>query len=172
MSTPNVTRTVVRHPQTLTLCSSHHCHGLSLDRWFEAKQIKPRYAFGHGLSYTTFHYDALKIYKLRRYHNQITGGEVVQHPLLVQDPSLDSINVVKEHTPSRDALFDDVLKVEFSLKNTGHPAGHEVSQLYLSFPEDAGEPMKVLRNFERTFLKAGKATTVTMSLRLKDISVW
>lgn len=97
---------------------------------------------------------------------------MVQRPLLLQDPAFQGINVDKEDTPSTDALFDDIIEVEFSLKNTGHLAGHEVAQLYLSFPENAGEPMKVLRNFERTYLEAGKAATVTMALRLKDISIW
>ncbi|MBK8477850.1 MAG: glycoside hydrolase family 3 C-terminal domain-containing protein [Opitutaceae bacterium] len=30
-------------------------------RWYESKQIKPLFAFGHGLSYTTFAYSALKV---------------------------------------------------------------------------------------------------------------
>ncbi|PTY05185.1 glycosyl hydrolase [Opitutaceae bacterium EW11] len=30
-------------------------------RWYEAKKIQPLYAFGHGLSYTTFHYSDLKV---------------------------------------------------------------------------------------------------------------
>jgi beta-glucosidase len=30
-------------------------------RWYEAKQIEPLYAFGHGLSYTTFEYKDLRI---------------------------------------------------------------------------------------------------------------
>jgi len=30
-------------------------------RWYESKQIKPLYAFGHGLSYTTFQYSDLKV---------------------------------------------------------------------------------------------------------------
>ncbi|WP_242123605.1 beta-glucosidase [Sphingobium sp. Sx8-8] len=30
-------------------------------RWYDAKGLKPLYAFGHGLSYTSFRYDRLKI---------------------------------------------------------------------------------------------------------------
>jgi beta-glucosidase len=30
-------------------------------RWYDARKIKPRFAFGHGLSYTRFHYDGLAI---------------------------------------------------------------------------------------------------------------
>jgi beta-glucosidase len=30
-------------------------------RWYEAKQIKPLFAFGHGLSYTTFEYSNIKV---------------------------------------------------------------------------------------------------------------
>jgi beta-glucosidase len=36
--------------------------GLFLDyAWFDAKKIKPLFAFGHGLSYTTFEYSNLVI---------------------------------------------------------------------------------------------------------------
>lgn len=69
-------------------------------------------------------------------------------------------------------LFEDAVKVSFRVKNVGQVAGHEVSQLYLSFPESAGEPIKVLRNFERSYLKVGEEVKVTLSLRLRDISVW
>ncbi len=36
-------------------------------RWFAQKQLKPMYAFGHGLSYTTFEYDDF----------QVEGGDTV-----------------------------------------------------------------------------------------------
>jgi hypothetical protein len=50
--------------------------------------------------------------------------------------------------------------------------GHEVPQLYISFPDGAGEPPRVLRGFERVFIAAGASVTVDLTLRTKDISVW
>jgi beta-glucosidase len=44
--------------------------------------------------------------------------------------------------------------------------------LYLTFPDGAGEPPKVLRGFARTMLNKGQSKTVTIPLRLKDVSVW
>ncbi|KAJ7861767.1 glycoside hydrolase superfamily [Mycena leptocephala] len=70
------------------------------------------------------------------------------------------------------ALYDDVLAVTFKVQNTGALAGNEVSQLYLTFPDGAGEPPKVLRGFARTMLNKGQSKTVTIPLRLKDVSVW
>ena len=54
--------------------------------------------------------------------------------------------------------------VSFSIKNTGSLAGTEIPQLYLGYPASAGEPKKVLRNFEEVPLGTGESRTVTMLL--------
>lgn len=69
-------------------------------------------------------------------------------------------------------LWENVVSVSFSVKNTGKYDGHEVSQLYLGFPKGSGEPPRILRGFERTFLRRGQSQTVTLQLRQRDISIW
>ncbi|KAJ7336795.1 glycoside hydrolase superfamily [Mycena albidolilacea] len=70
------------------------------------------------------------------------------------------------------ALYSQILSNSFRVQNTGSISGNEVSQLYLTFPVDSGEPPKVLRGFARNFLERGQSKVVTIPLRLKDVSVW
>jgi beta-glucosidase len=88
----------------------------------------PLYAFGYGLSYTTFEYSNLKINK-----KSFSRGEKII--------------------------------VTVDLKNTGKLTGKEVVQLYLH-DEFASvvRPVKELKGFELTELKAGETKTVTFSL--------
>lgn len=96
-------------------------------RWFDAEHEKPLFAFGAGLSYTSFSYTAAK---------------------------------ANSHV------------VSFILQNTGSLGGHEVPQLYLGFPDEEGQPPKVLRGFRRIFLKPGESKSVTFSLEERDLQVW
>ena len=52
--------------------------------------------------------------------------------------------------------------VSFGVKNLGSLAGTEIPQLYMGYPASAGEPKKVLRNFEEVPLGVGESRTVTM----------
>eukprot|EP00756_Hemistasia_phaeocysticola_P003291 Hpha_TRINITY_DN12167_c0_g2::TRINITY_DN12167_c0_g2_i1::g.82093::m.82093/K05349/bglX; beta-glucosidase len=96
-------------------------------RYYSAHNITPAYAFGHGLSYTTFGYSDL----------QVSGRTV-----------------------------------SFSVKNTGSVAGSEVAQLYLDFPQSAGEPPKQLKGFQKLTLKAGETTRASIQLDDRSFSVW
>jgi len=62
--------------------------------------------------------------------------------------------------------------IRFTVINTGAFAGTEIPQLYLSYPAGAGEPKKVLRGFEEVFLDVHARETVSMSLSLRDMSIW
>ena len=64
------------------------------------------------------------------------------------------------------------VEVEFTLRNTGSLAGTEVAQLYLGFPEAAGEPPRVLRGFERVSLASGESRKITITLGPQKLSCW
>jgi beta-glucosidase len=64
-------------------------------------------------------------------------------------------------------------KISVDVKNTGPVAGAEVVQLYLGFPEEAGEPPLQLKGFHKTrVLKPGETQKVAMTLSERDLSIW
>ncbi|MGF7138471.1 beta-glucosidase [Roseimarinus sediminis] len=84
-------------------------------RWYEARDIEPHYHFGHGLSYTSFEYDQLKLStpelkkgeKLKIHFTlentgETEGAEIVQlyihdHKASVERPEKELKNFIKVH---------------------------------------------------------------------------
>ncbi|KAK4169780.1 glycoside hydrolase superfamily [Cladorrhinum sp. PSN259] len=66
------------------------------------------------------------------------------------------------------------VEVDVDVKNEGPVAGAAVPQLYLQYPSKDGVdfPVKVLRGFDKVFLKPGEAKTVKFSLTRRDLSYW
>jgi beta-glucosidase len=62
--------------------------------------------------------------------------------------------------------------VTFTLANTGSVDGAEVAQLYISHPAGAGEPPKLLKNFEKVVLAAGASAPVTFTLAASDVAIF
>ncbi|KAF5344229.1 hypothetical protein D9756_011258 [Leucocoprinus leucothites] len=62
--------------------------------------------------------------------------------------------------------------VSFKVTNTGSIPGTEIPQLYLGYPSGAGEPPKVLRGFDEVSLAVGASSTVQITLRQRDFSIW
>ncbi|KAG7805909.1 hypothetical protein KL921_005222 [Ogataea angusta] len=61
--------------------------------------------------------------------------------------------------------YDGVLKVEVSVKNTGHRAGAEVVQVYIHQNSPAiKRPFKELKGFSKIFLEAGSSQKVRISI--------
>ena len=109
---------------------AHYSEGLNVGyRWYHAHGVKPAFAFGHGLSYTTFSLSGLAV-----------SGQTVT----------------------------------CRARNTGGVAGSLVAQLYLTFPDGAGEPPKQLRGFKKVLLQPGAdaQTSITFTLRDRDLSIW
>ena len=59
-----------------------------------------------------------------------------------------------------------------SVKNSGKVDGAEVVQAYISFPENAGEPPKLLRGFEKINIKSGKKSNVNFEFTKTELSIW
>ncbi|WP_406143660.1 fibronectin type III-like domain-contianing protein [Streptomyces sp. NBC_01012] len=67
---------------------------------------------------------------------------------------------------------DGNVAASYDVTNSGDRDGAEVSQVYVTQPDSAGEPPLSLRGFERTELKAGETRTVTTSLDARSFQHW
>ncbi|KAJ5929025.1 hypothetical protein N7454_006873 [Penicillium verhagenii] len=118
-------------------------------KWFDAKSITPRYEFGFGLSYTTFGFSELKVSGLE------SGLAAYPTGHIEQGGQVD--------------LWDSIVTVKATVKNTGSKAGAEVAQLYVGIP---GAPVRQLRGFDKVSIPAGKSTEVSFTLARRDLSTW
>ena len=65
----------------------------------------------------------------------------------------------------------DPLDASVTVTNSGKVAGDEVVQLYLSFPDVPGAPIRALRGFQRIHLAAGASQKVAFQLDARDLSM-
>ncbi|KAH8898062.1 glycoside hydrolase [Thozetella sp. PMI_491] len=143
----------------VSICYTADCDfteaGLIDYRWFDAKNITPRYEFGYGLSYTTFTYGDVSAVAT----NSSALSSTYSTGRTILGGSAD--------------LWDEVITVSTAIQNSGSVAGAEVAQLYVGFPDEAGQATQVLRGFEKTaVLAAGESADVTFSVRRRDVSYW
>ncbi len=67
--------------------------------------------------------------------------------------------------------IDDVIKLTFTLKNTGNTYGAEAVQIYTSQPKASVlRPQKELKAFDKIELKAGETKMVEISVKVKDMA--
>ncbi|KAI1864521.1 uncharacterized protein JN550_008808 [Neoarthrinium moseri] len=139
-------------------CMTSECNydeGVFIDyRWFDAQNTTIRYPFGHGLSYTSFTYGDVSV----SVTNQTALGSRYPTGGLTLGGKAD--------------LFDEVIAVSTTVQNSGEVTGAEVAQLYISFPEEAEQPIRILRGFVKIEIAAGESADVTFSVRRRDISFW
>ncbi len=107
----------------------------------------PQYAFGYGLSYTTFEY------------SDLVAGILKQG---VTKPNTSSMSL-------RPLSFD----VTFTVKNTGTRDGEEVVQLYIrDVVGSITRPLKELKGFKKIMLKAGESRVVNFTLTTDDLAFY
>ena len=63
----------------------------------------------------------------------------------------------------------DPLVAEATVTNTGDREGDEVVQVYLTFPDLPGAPLRALRGFRRIHLKPGESQQVEFQLKDRDL---
>ena len=73
--------------------------------------------------------------------------------------------------PKKTIRAGDPLSAEVTVANTGTREGDEVVQLYLSFPNVPGAPLRALRGFKRVHLKPGESEKVRFELKDRDLSM-
>jgi len=64
----------------------------------------------------------------------------------------------------------DTLGVDVTVRNSGARYGNAVAQLYLTFPQAPGMPVRALRGFTRVTLQAGESRVVHFDLAPRDLS--
>jgi beta-glucosidase len=118
-------------------------------RHFDEQRIEPLFAFGHGLSYTSFDYK--------------TGDTRLNWA------PREEVDTGDDSARSSDRTVD----VDVEIQNTGSREGAEVIQLYLGFPEtDVPMPPKQLKGFAKVFLEPGQTERVTFRLDERALSYW
>ncbi len=73
--------------------------------------------------------------------------------------------------PNEAVNAGDPVSIEVTVKNTGQRAGDEVAELYLSFPNQPGAPLRALRAFQRVHLDPGGTQHVKFELKPRDLSI-
>lgn len=123
-------------------------------RWYAKKDVKPLYAFGHGLSYTSFAYDDLRI--------SADGFETAS--TASGQPAVTTVADTPPTARSKADLLsgERTIAATFTVTNTGEREGADVPQLYLTAAPN--EKRMRLLGFERVVLKPGESKEITFTV--------
>jgi beta-glucosidase len=69
-------------------------------------------------------------------------------------------------------FYDDVVTVSTTVSNSGSVDDSKVVQLYLSFPGEAAQPVRVLRSFEKSDCSGWTDSRCYFQPLGRDLSCW
>ena len=144
--------------------------GLFVDyKKFDREGVKPLIHFGHGVSYTTFEHGKQLVAQA------VSDSSSYPTEVPVDEESGTQTNSSNSNAPGgANALWEYVVQLQTTLKNTGDIAGKEVSQLYVQLPDSApsGTPRKQLVSFDKVALQPGEEKQVEFKVTRRDLSYW
>jgi beta-glucosidase len=131
---------------------SNFTEGVYIDyKYFDQKNITPRYEFGFGLTYTTFSYSNLSINKLETVS---TAPTAPPSPIIPGGVA---------------SLWDVIAQVTAVVTNTGNVTCAEVAQLYVNIP---GGPVTVEFDLMRRDLSTWDVASQQWLLQGGGYEVW
>jgi Fibronectin type III-like domain len=68
--------------------------------------------------------------------------------------------------------FDSMLSITIRIKNSGTVPGTEIVQLYMSYPDTWGEPVRQLKGIITVSLQPKESSDVKFNLSSQDLSIW
>ncbi|KUI52918.1 putative beta-glucosidase M [Cytospora mali] len=136
--------------------------GVYIDyKGFIKADIEPRFAFGYGLTYTTFDYSLLE--------SEITSDADTSY--FPPGAGRNGTAVIVEGGIA--SLWDIIATVNCTVTNSGSVDAAEVAQLYIGVPgAGVDSPDRVLRGFDKQLIAAGESRQFTFELKRRDLSVW
>jgi beta-glucosidase len=118
-------------------------------RHFDQQGIEPLFAFGHGLSYTSFDYRNLSLRTKQASREQTVSGNDSARPSSL------------------------TIDVDAEIQNVGPREGAEVVQVYVRAPDkSAPMPPKQLKGFQKVFLEAGQTEHVSFHFDERALCYW
>lgn len=122
-------------------------------RWFDKNNIEPRFAFGHGLSYTTFNWSNATGY--------VSGDNIVISVNITNTGSMTGAEVVQVY-------LRDTVNNPRDIDTTS--AGGFVQ--YIPTGSYTGMPIRQLRDFGKVKLAPGATQTLTISFPIDYVNYW
>ncbi len=131
-------------------------------RWADSRHTRPLFAFGYGLSYTTFSYGTATL-------TVLPPAAAAKSKKAAKKGATTSVSTdtVPAFSPT------DTLLITVPVTNTGSRAGAEVVQLYVGDDEaPVVRPVKELKAFAKVQLEAGETRAVQLRVAAADLAYY